>query len=157
MSQVLELEKQNAAEPRYHGKIQARFSRLLDMFLDAHPTGMLTLETDILLPDGGDGDVLRPDISFILNENMSKVKTHIHGAPDLICEVLSDQTRSRDPGEKADRYLKNNVKEYWVLDPDAKTMQVWYNEKTTWNKNSSSTLKSRLLDGFVINSQELFR
>lgn len=34
---------------------------------------------------------------------MKNFMTHIHGVPDLICEVLSDSTASRDLGEKAER------------------------------------------------------
>ena len=46
-----------------------------------------------------------------------------HGAPDLICETLSDSTAKRDPGIKAERYLSNGVKEYWIVDPRDKSMQ----------------------------------
>ena len=75
------------------------------------------MKVDILLPDGG--DVVRPDITVILNQNMGIVKTHIHGVPDLVAEVLSPSTRTRDLGEKSERYLHNSIPEYWILDPDS--------------------------------------
>ena len=112
-------------------------------------------QIDIFLPDGG--DVLRPDISFILNENLSIVKGHIHGVPDLICEVLSDSTRSRDLGVKADRYLLNGVKEYWIVDPKVKEIQVWINlNQKEWEKISGDVLNSKLLSGFLITKGSLF-
>ena len=52
------------------------------------------MECDVLLPDGG--DVLRPDIIVLLNENMNKFKMHIHGASDKVAEILSPSTRNRD-------------------------------------------------------------
>ncbi|MDZ4727401.1 MAG: Uma2 family endonuclease [Leptospira sp.] len=138
-----------------HGKIANRFGHTLQNYLDRNSSGELTIETDIFLPDGG--DVLRPDISFILNENLSIVKGHIHGVPDLICEVLSDSTRSRDLGVKADRYLLNGVKEYWIVDPKVKEIQVWINlNQKEWEKISGDVLNSKLLSGFLITKGSLF-
>lgn len=138
-----------------HGKSSSKFSFYLLSYLQASPLGEITSETDIFLPDGK--DVLRPDLSFILNENLSIIKGHIHGTPDLICEVLSESTKKRDLGVKADRYLLNGVKEYWILDPFAKTAEVWYNQnKTSWEKHSGETLESKLLRGFQIQTKTFF-
>jgi len=137
-----------------HGKIYGNFYALLRSYLKLKPVGVATLETDILLPDGG--DVLRPDISFLLNEHTPTIKTHIHGTPDLVCEVLSDSTAARDLGIKADRYLKNGVKEYWILDQRDKSIQVWWNEGAQWEKRKGQNMESRLLPGFVVEAAEIF-
>lgn len=138
-----------------HGNLALNFVFQLKIFLEKFPLGKLTIETDLFLPDGG--DVLRPDISFILNENLSIIKGHIHGAPDLICEVLSESTKGRDLGIKADRYLQNGVKEYWILNPMAKTAEVWYNlQKTHWEIHKEKLQKSKLLPGFSVQLDTLF-
>jgi len=137
-----------------HGTSYGEFFRVLGNFLKKNPLGRITLETDILLPDGG--DVLRPDLSFILNENLNIVKKHIHGAPDLICESLSDSTAERDLGEKANRYLACGVKEFWILDPRVQSIRVRYSRDGAWEEHSGNVLESRLLPGFRIDNREFW-
>ncbi len=137
-----------------HGRVYGRFFVSLDQFLRKSPLGRATLETDILLPDGG--DVLRPDLCLILNERMGIVKKHIHGAPDLVCEVLSESTMERDLGVKAERYLKNGVREYWILDPLQKTIELRVNAGSAWEKHSGNRLESRVLPGFFVTPGDIF-
>ena len=139
-----------------HGRSYGRFFRFLDQYLDKNPLGELTQETDVLLPDGG--DVIRPDLSFVLNENRSILLKHIHGTPDLICEALSDGTAKRDLGEKADRYLQCGVREYWIVDPLDKSMQLWVNiNKREWKKTNGALLESKLLPGLEIEVAKFWR
>ena len=101
-----------------HGKLQLSFGSKLIAHLEKYNQGNAVTEIDVFLPDGE--DVVRPDVSFILSENLHIVKTHIHGVPDLVCEVLSPGSMKRDLGVKAQRYLKNGVREYWVVYPKEK-------------------------------------
>lgn len=139
-----------------HGNLQLNFGYAVRQYLEKNPVGKAVTEIDVFLPDGE--DVLRPDISFILNENMYIVKTHIHGVPDIICEVLSPSTAKRDLGVKADRYLKNGVSEYWIVDPKERRMELWVNsDRTEWKKMDSDTLKSSVLKDFQIVQKEFFK
>jgi len=68
-----------------------------------------------------------------------------------LCECLSVRTASRDLGVKAERYLANGVREYWIIDPGDKSIQVWYNrDNESWEKNTREIPASRLLPGFAI-------
>jgi len=96
------------------------------------------------------------DVSLILEEHKDIILGHIHGTPDLICEILSDSTRERHPGIKADRYLFNGVKEYWIVDPSKKTIQVWLNHGKNWDKKSGEILASELLPGLQISIDDIF-
>jgi Uma2 family endonuclease len=139
-----------------HGSYQLNFGSKLIQFLEEYNYGKAVTEIDVFLPD--DGDTLRPDISFILTENLYIVKTHIHGVPDLVCEVLSPTSIKRDLGIKAQRYLKNGVKEYWIIHPKEKKIELWVNKhKKEWDKLSTNILKSSLLKGFKINQKEFFK
>ncbi len=137
-----------------HGNQEIQFGYFLKKYLLKNPLGKAVVEVDVYLPDNG--DPLRPDISFLLNENLSYAKTHIYGTPDLVCEILSDSTAERDLGIKADRYLKCSVKEYWIIDPRDQSMQVWFNRISKWEKKIGKKLKSELLSGFTLTSKKMF-
>ncbi len=47
------------------------------------------------------------------------------GAPDLIVEITSPSTGSRDKIEKFNLYEKHGVKEYWIVEPDSKVVSVF--------------------------------
>jgi Uma2 family endonuclease len=137
-----------------HAKRANRFNFQILQYLESNPIAEVVFECDVLLPDGE--DVLRPDISVVLNENTNKIKMHIHGAPDIVAEVISPSTKNRDLGIKATRYLNSGIKEYWILDPYEKSISVWRNEGTNWNKESSDILFSNVLPGLKISAKKIF-
>jgi Uma2 family endonuclease len=51
-------------------------------------------------------------------------KRGCNGAPDLIVEILSPSTAQNDKLRKFNAYLKMGVREYWIVDPDTKTLNV---------------------------------
>lgn len=69
----------------------------------------------------------QPDIIFIANENLHKIKTNgLHGAPDLVIEILSPSSWHYDKGDKKDEYERNGVREYWIVDPTDKTTEGFW-------------------------------
>ncbi|MBO6210772.1 MAG: Uma2 family endonuclease [Schwartzia sp.] len=72
-----------------------------------------------------DENVFVPDVLIICDKN--KIKANwIDGAPDLVVEVLSPSTTINDRGIKKDVYERSGVKEYWIVDPSAKSIEVHY-------------------------------
>lgn len=66
----------------------------------------------------------QPDIVFIANENLHKIKRNgLHGAPNLVIEILSPGSWHYDKGDKKDEYERNGVKEYWIVDPTTKSAE----------------------------------
>ena len=49
----------------------------------------------------------------------------VRGAPDLVVEILSDSTRRVDLLKKFDIYQRAGVREYWIVDPEARTAAVY--------------------------------
>jgi len=85
---------------------------------------------DVRLPKNGETDhdkiytVVQPDISVICD--LSKIDEEgCCGAPDMIVEVLSPSTTKRDMNDKFILYEKSGVKEYWVVHPKDKGIQVF--------------------------------
>lgn len=72
---------------------------------------------DILFSDT---EVVQPDLMFISRER-SDIITHanIQDAPDLVVEILSPSTASRDWNYKQGLYAKYGVKELWMVDPES--------------------------------------
>ena len=142
-----------------HNRPHSEFLTELKLFLRKHPElGELFFEMSVFLPDG---NVLEPDISFVAADRLDIVTGHLHGAPDLVVEVLSPSTRRRDLGVKAESYLGCGVREYWIVDPADRSLQVWNAEgegdSRAWNKRRGDRLESVVLQGFAIEAKTVFR
>ena len=83
---------------------------------------VFTAPTDVFLTDT---DVVQPDLAFISNERSGIItELNIQGAPDLVIEVLSPSTASRDRGYKRTLYSRHGVKEYWMAGVESATITV---------------------------------
>lgn len=67
-----------------------------------------------------------PDCMIVCDR--SKIKHNgIHGAPNLVVEVLSRSTAENDRTKKKDAYARAGVSEYWIVDTWSKSVEVYYN------------------------------
>ena len=67
-----------------------------------------------------DTDVVQPDLLFVSNERDHIITPeNIQGAPDLVVEILSPSTATRDTTFKRTLYARHGVKEYWMVDATA--------------------------------------
>lgn len=71
-----------------------------------------------------ENDRVIPDAMIVCNKNIIRLDG-IHGAPDLIVEVLSPGTAKNDRGYKKNLYETARVKEYWIVDPIAHSIEVY--------------------------------
>src|SRR6266436_4468148 len=96
--------------------------------------------------------VTRPDVAFIAQDRLGIIRKAIHGPVDLAVEVISLGGRNRDRIEKRDLYEQYGLKEYWIIDPEAQTVEVLYLEEGRYRLHMRSTadqtVASRLLSGF---------
>jgi Uma2 family endonuclease len=67
---------------------------------------------------------VQPDAIPIVNERLAVIGERVEGAADLVAEVLSPGSRRRDRLDKRDLYEQHGVKEYWLIDPEAQTVEV---------------------------------
>lgn len=94
-------------------------------------------------------NAFQPDIVFIANENLHKIRPNgLHGAPDLVIEILSPASWHYDKGDKKDEYERSGVKEYWIADPVTKTTEGFWLVNGEYEPLPSGTGKIafRLLD-----------
>ncbi len=69
--------------------------------------------------------VVQPDVMVVLNEHLHCItESRMIGAPDLIVEVASPGTATHDRNHKYQAYAAAGVQEYWIADPEARTVEV---------------------------------
>jgi Uma2 family endonuclease len=108
-----------------------------------------------------DQTVVQPDIIFIARERLSIIKeSHVEGAPDLIVEILSPTNWVIDRRDKFAVYQAAGVGEYWIVDPDAKTVEVYNLRQGRYTLveryEPGQTVQSERLTGFEISVDALF-
>ena len=64
-----------------------------------------------------DHSVVQPDILYVSRRNRGIIQNWIEGPPDLVVEILSRSTASRDQVHKLNLYAEAGVPEYWIVDP----------------------------------------
>ncbi|MCX7793680.1 MAG: Uma2 family endonuclease [Thermodesulfovibrionales bacterium] len=78
-------------------------------------------------------EVYQSDIIFISKDRLHiKGEKKIEGTPDLIIEILSPSSAYYEV-HKVKTYAKHNVREYWIVDPDEKSIEVYENRDGNFN------------------------
>jgi len=71
------------------------------------------------------GKIREPDVFFIAKEHAERIGEQACGVPDLVVEVTSPGTREVDRGDKLAEYARAGVREYWLVDPAARSIEVF--------------------------------
>lgn len=108
-----------------HSNIIFKLSYTIGGYLMEHKSGYVF--TDNVDVHFSDGSLYKPDLCVVLksNEKILAGRKAIFGAPDMVVEVLSYSTRKKDLGVKKETYEAQGVREYWIIDPWAKIVDVY--------------------------------
>lgn len=93
-------------------------------------------------------NAFQPDIVFVSTERLHTIKRNgLHGAPDLIVEILSPATSKLDKQQKKNVYERCGVKEYWIIDPTDRSVYGYELVNNTFRDLplTYGVLESRLL------------
>ena len=110
-----------------HGEVGSNVQRLLASFVWERKLGrVFDSSQGFELPSG---DMVEPDHAFVSHERWAAAPAPEPGrflrvVPELIVEVMSGRTATRDRGEKKAIYERNGVLEYWLVDPRAREVTV---------------------------------
>ena len=154
-----ELIKEPSPVP-YHQIVSIRIVFDLVKFVEGKNLGeVLHAPMDVYFSEK---EVYQPDIMFISKERMNIIgEKNIEAAPDLIIEILSPSSAYYDLRHKMRVYEASGVKEYWVVDPIEKGIEVYQNidgEFRLFNKAlSSGLICSALLEGFGVELEKVLR
>ena len=97
-------------------------------------------------------NILQPDILFIKNENLHKIKTGgLYGAPDLVIEILSPSTSQLDFEEKKLIYERYAVQEYFIVEPNSKSVTSFFLQDGEYKEQEigEGKIKSLLLNSEI--------
>jgi Uma2 family endonuclease len=148
------------APTTFHQIISGRIFIKMTAFVKEKGAGLvLYAPVDIYLDDE---NAFQPDLVFVSKQRRDIVKDDgIHGAPDTVIEILSPATAYYDMKKKYKIYEKFGVKEYWIVDPEMKNVELFsLSEQGKYQMNADVTgqgaVTSGILAGFEISLDEIF-
>jgi Uma2 family endonuclease len=142
-----------------HQRILGELFSVLRQFVSQNGLGSVWLAPlDVVLSIY---DAAQPDILFVSNQRSDIItEANIQGAPDLVVEVLSPATAQYDRGYKRILYGRSDVREYWLVDPEAEAVEVLTASEQGLLPHAAyhrdETLTSPLLVGLSIGLEQIF-
>jgi Uma2 family endonuclease len=150
---------------RLHQQVVTHISGLFFLYFKNHQCKYYVAPFDVRLiknkaTDNEITTVVQPDFCVICDPTKLDDRGCI-GSPDLIVEVLSNSTAKKDFNEKYNLYQENKVKEYWIINPDAKVLHHFFlNEEGIYiEKNiysNSDVFNAYIFPELIIDLKEIF-
>jgi Uma2 family endonuclease len=110
------------AQSRAHQEIIRELVVHIGLYLKGKPCRLFSAPFDVRLDDSEEvtseqiRTVVQPDIVIVCDEKKLDERG-CKGAPDLVIEVISKESASRDMKQKLSLYEKYGIKEYWIISP----------------------------------------
>ena len=123
--EMVDGEKFMLASPnRKHAYIMGNIYVRIYLYLESKDdiARVFTDHMDVHLPDG---NLVMPDVCVVSDKDAFRRGSTIYGVPDFVVEILSYSTKRKDRTLKKDIYEKNGVKEYWIVNPWEKSVEVY--------------------------------
>lgn len=143
-----------------HQMIVWNLSQIFGRHLEKHPAGrMFFAPCDVYLSEH---NVVQPDVLFVAKSRLGILSEDgVHGAPDLVVEVLSPSTAQLDTRTKRRLYAKHGVKELWLVDPSLLQIQRYDFARAAAKPvqliAEAERFKTALLPGLTLTAAEIFR
>ncbi len=138
-----------------HQRTLLKLVRYLDRFNEEKNLGQLFFAPyDVYLDEYNAG--IQPDLLFVSHERDFVIKENngVVGAPDLVVEILSKGTTNRDRGIKKDIYEQFAVREYWIVDTQNRSIEVYRMENNRYRLFSfaeeEGQVKTSVLEGLEL-------
>ncbi len=142
-----------------HQQIVKLLSRAMDDFVEANELGLVIFAPmDVILSEL---QKPQPDIIFVSKARLNIIRKngYVHGAPDLLVEILSPSTAQKDRTDKRRIYAQAGIPEYWLIDSHNQTVQVLRLEAGSYievAQPQGRLVSEGVLAGFSIELSEIF-
>ena len=156
--------KMSPAPRRIHQEVLGNLYIQTGSLLQGSKCKVFIAPFDVRLPKGDLTDdqtytVVQPDMCVVCDRNKLDDKGCV-GAPDLIIEVISPSSTSRDTQTKFKLYEESGVNEYWMVFTSDKYVQVFYLDKGKYVLDRfytmADTLQAKTIEGLNINLSKVF-
>jgi Uma2 family endonuclease len=162
--EIIDGELYVAKQPDWqHQLVCFQLASLLQVWSEQSQAGIVNLAPGIIFTD--ETNVV-PDVIWISRERLQvalQKDGKLHSAPELVIEVLSPgaENERRDREVKLKLYSRRNAKEYWVVNWQQRSLEVYRRENAvlTLDKTLDETdiLETPLLPGFHCQVAQLFK
>ncbi len=143
-----------------HQDVALFLLRLISEFVETRRLGVVRYEP-FQMKTGETLPGRSPDILFVASENLHRLReAYLDGPADLVVEVVSEESRARDRGEKFVEYERGGVREYWVIDPARKQAEFYVLQDGTYQPvllGSKGVYRSTVLSGFWMRVEWLWQ
>ena len=146
---------------RVHQEICGEIYRQLANFVRGKPCKAYIAPFGVRLHAAARKDtVVEPDIVVVCDKSKLDDKG-CNGAPDMVVEILSPSTAGKDRVIKFNKYLQAGVREYWIIDPDSKTLGVHVLKNgeyvtTAYGDEDTVPVPVHVLDGCTVDMKAVF-
>ena len=144
-----------------HQKISGNLFGIVWNFLRTNPLGEIFAAPYDVVFSQEPPQVVEPDLVFVAAKHVSLItEKNLQGVPDLLVEILSPTTATIDRRVKHSLYERVGVPEYWIVDPERNTVQVFRLSGERYGSELEFGLGDRLetplLPGLSIPLSEVF-
>ncbi len=141
----------------FHQEVAFRLHRALHDWVTTHRLGkVIGAPIDMVLSPRR---AVQPDVAFIAQDRLDIIQRAIMGPADLAVEIVSLGGRRRDRIDKRDLYEQYGVKEYWIVDAEAGTVEVLAlmngRFELSLRRGRGLQATSTLLPGFTVSVDEI--
>jgi len=148
-----------AAPNRRHQKILFKMGLKFGNFLEDKSCEVYLAPFDVRLnADTLDDAVVQPDIVIVCDHSILD-DAGCKGVPDMVVEILSPSTSRYDRTTKYNRYQKAGIREYWIIDPETRSLAVNILKNGSYITHAytnEETAPVHVLEGCSINLSEVF-
>lgn len=114
-----------APPDRIHQKLVSQFTKIIGNYVDEkHGDCEVYPAPFAVFLNEDDWNYVEPDISVVCDKRKLTDKG-CSGAPDWIVEIISPSDPQRDYGIKLFKYRSSGVREYWIVNPKTRTVNVF--------------------------------
>jgi Uma2 family endonuclease len=145
-----------------HQRICRKLLVSIEKHLSENPIGEIWPTPGVVF---NDFNGVVPDLAFVSNERRNEIVAgdRITGAPDLVIEIVSPgpDNERRDRVVMRQQYARFGVREYWIVDPAGRTIDIYNLEhrglKLAATFGEEDTVRSAVLPGYSCRVLEIFR
>jgi Uma2 family endonuclease len=143
-----------------HQDISSELITKFRIFLKGKPCKAFHAPFDVILNPGEHDDiVVQPDLGIVCDKSKLENGKNCVGVPDMLVEILSPSTLQHDRFVKFNLYRKYGVKEYWIIDPEARYIEVFILKNGEYVRSvfgETAIVAVQTLPGLEINLADIF-